>query len=82
MQVTRYNWTNEFGQSYAVDSDYRNAFGRGKMTPGCSCGCGKKSGCGIASLSTEAYLFQKQARLRQAAINAANAKAVVNVDDE
>jgi hypothetical protein len=80
-QVTRYNWTNEFGQSYAVDSDYRNAFGRGRMTPGCSCGCGKTSGCGIASLSTESYLYQ-QARVRQAAnIDAENAKVVVHVED-
>ena len=73
-QVTRYSWTNEFGQSYAVDSDYRNAFGRGKMTPGCSCGCGKSSGCGIASLSTEAYSIQKRRRLEEAKMAAARAE--------
>ena len=74
-QVTRYNWTNEFGQSYAVDSDYQNAFGRGRMAPGCSCGCGKTSGCGIASLSTMAYLHQKHENMRRA-----KSQGVVDVD--
>ena len=49
------SWTNKYGQSYAQDSDYINAFGRGKMILFCKCGCGMSSGCGIASLSTEGY---------------------------
>ena len=49
------SWTNKYGQSYAQDSDYTDAFGRGKMILFCKCGCGVSSGCGIASLSTEAY---------------------------
>jgi predicted transcriptional regulator len=49
------SWTNKYGQSYAQDSDYTDGFGRGKMILFCKCGCGMSSGCGIASLSTEAY---------------------------
>jgi len=49
------SWTNKYGQSYAQESDYTDAFGRGKMILFCKCGCGNSSGCGIASLSTEAY---------------------------
>jgi hypothetical protein len=56
------SWTNKYGQCYAQDSDYSNAFGRKRhMILFCSCGCGMSSGCGVASLSTTAYHERVQA---------------------